>query len=135
MLHAVKIHPTLTLFLLVAAFACGGSGTTIPPLVSPPPPPPGTANSVVIRNNSFTPGDLSASKGAEVTWTWDACTAGDGYGNGVVCTSHNVVFADGTPGSVTQSSGTYRHTFPTAGTFAYHCSIHGVAMSGRVIVQ
>ena len=31
--------------------------------------------------------------------------------------------------------GTYSHTFSTAGDFAYHCTIHGLAMSGSVVVQ
>ncbi len=31
--------------------------------------------------------------------------------------------------------GVYNHTFPTAGTFAYHCKIHGTSMSGTVVVD
>jgi len=30
---------------------------------------------------------------------------------------------------------TYAHTFPTAGTVAYHCKIHGTSMAGTVIVD
>ena len=30
---------------------------------------------------------------------------------------------------------TYSHTFPTAGTFAYHCKIHGTSMAGTVVVD
>jgi plastocyanin len=32
------------------------------------------------------------------------------------------------------SSGSFVHTFNTAGDFAYHCQIHGTAMSGSVHV-
>jgi plastocyanin len=32
------------------------------------------------------------------------------------------------------SGGNFPHTFNTAGTFDYHCTIHGLAMSGTVTV-
>ncbi len=32
------------------------------------------------------------------------------------------------------NGGTYAHTFATAGTYSYHCTIHGVGMSGQVVV-
>lgn len=52
----------------------------------------------------------------------------------VAVASHNVAFDQG-PGSVTQSSGIFARSFPTAGTYAYHCTIHGASMSGRVVVR
>jgi plastocyanin len=127
--------PTLTLFALAAMLGCGGSGASGPSTTPPPPPPPGTPNSVVVTNNAFTPVDLNAAKGAVVTWTWNACTGGDGYGTGQTCTSHNIVFDDGATGSGVQSSGTFSRSFAAAGTYPYHCSIHGAVMSGRVVVQ
>jgi hypothetical protein len=30
---------------------------------------------------------------------------------------------------------TFQHTFPTAGTYPYFCSVHGTMMQGTVIVQ
>jgi plastocyanin len=30
---------------------------------------------------------------------------------------------------------TFQHTFPTAGTFPYFCSVHGTMMQGTVVVQ
>ena len=32
------------------------------------------------------------------------------------------------------SGGVFPHTFKTAGTFAYHCTIHGAGMAGSVLV-
>ena len=37
--------------------------------------------------------------------------------------------------SGSQSSGTFSRTFTAAGTYKYHCTIHGSAMSGQVVVQ
>jgi len=67
-----------------------------------------------------------------VTWTWNTCGS-DGYG--ITCVMHDVLFDDGAT-SGAQNSGTFARTFATAGTFNYHCSIHGAAvMSGVVTVQ
>lgn len=90
-----------------------GNGTTSP----------GGADAVSVSNNAFTPVTLSVPVGTTVTWTW---------ANGSV--SHNVTFDDGTK-SATQSSGTYSRTFTTAGTYPYHCTIHGTPMSGTITVQ
>ena len=49
---------------------------------------------------------------------------------------HTVTFdADTTIMSAFQSSGTYARTFTVAGTYPYHCSIHGKAMTGVITVQ
>jgi plastocyanin len=122
---------------LTTVVGCGGGGGGGPTESNNkvPPPPPGTPNSIVVRNNSFTPTDLAVARNAMVTWTWDSCTGGDGYGTGETCTAHDVVFDDAAPGSGALSSGQFSRTFDTAGTFPYHCSIHGVAMSGKVVVQ
>jgi plastocyanin len=71
-----------------------------------------------------------------VTWKWDSCSDPGAYGGYSTCVSHNVTFDDGSNlSSGSQSSGTYSRTFPAAGTYKYHCSIHGAAMSGQVVVQ
>ena len=118
----------------VALLGCGGA-TSQPSTGNPPPPPPGTPNSVVLTNNAFTPTTLNVAAGATVTWTWDSCTGGDGYGGGQTCTSHNIVFDDQAAGSGTLSNGVFTRAFPVAGTFLYHCAIHGAAMSGRIVAQ
>ncbi len=82
----------------------------------------GTPNSISVRDNYFTPATISVKAGSTVTWTW----AGRN--------DHSVTFSDGTT-STTQSSGVYSRTFPTAGTYNYHCAVHGASMSASVTVQ
>jgi plastocyanin len=67
-----------------------------------------------------------------VTWTWNSCSS-DGYG-GTTCVAHSILFDDGTA-SGSQSDGSWARTFTTAGTYKYHCTIHGAAMSGTITVQ
>lgn len=81
-----------------------------------------TSNAITVGNNFFDPNATTVPAGTTVTWTWDGGS------------SHNVTFNDGTH-SATQSNGTYSRTFNTAGTYDYHCTVHGAAMSGTVVVQ
>ncbi len=136
MRHIRGADTALLSFSLVAAIGCGGGGySTGPQAGQKPGGSMGAPNSVTVSNNAFTPGDLTVSAGTTVTWTWNSCTGGDGYGAGQTCVSHNVTFDQGPPNSVTQSSGTFTRTFAVAGTYPYHCTIHGTAMSGRVLVR
>jgi plastocyanin len=118
--------------------ACGGSSgassSTNPGGTGNPPPPP-AANLVTLRDSLFAPATMTISKGATVTWYWNDCGSG-GYGyGGTGCIQHSVVFDDGSNGSALQDSGTFVRTFSTAGTFKYHCGVHGAAMTGQVIVN
>jgi plastocyanin len=83
----------------------------------------GAGDVVVVSNNKFTPATLTVPGGTTVTWQWSS--------GGVV---HNVTFDDGAT-SGNMSAGSYPRTFATAGTYRYHCTIHGAAMSGSVVVQ
>ncbi|MGH7497713.1 MAG: cupredoxin domain-containing protein [Gemmatimonadales bacterium] len=101
----------------LAALACssGSSGT---PAENTP------AGDIQVGNNFFNPVTLSVAVGTTVTWDWNPGGVG-----------HNVTFDDGGPNSSTQSSGTFARTFMTAGTYPYHCTIHGAAvMSGTITV-
>jgi plastocyanin len=126
--------------LLVGACGGGGSGdgaTPTTPITPVIPVTPATPSEVVVGNNSFTPSSLTVPTGTTVTWTWSTCTGGsDPYGGGQTCLDHSVAWdaASGT-GSATQQTGTYQRQFSTAGTYTYHCAVHGAAMSGTVIVQ
>ena len=93
--------------------ACGGGAdSTTGPMDA-------QGNSVTVGNNFFSPADLSVATGTTVTWTWAA---------GAV--EHNVTFDDGQH-SATQSSGSFPRTFSAAGTYPYHCTIHGAAVDAR----
>ena len=108
----------------------GGYGATAPTNQGVNTPPP--AGGISVINNSFSPATKSVAVGATVQWAWNSCT-GDSY-SGLTCTSHSVTFDDGT-GSPTQDQGTYSKTFNAAGTYNYHCLVHGAAMSGSITVQ
>jgi hypothetical protein len=71
------------------------------------------------------------------TWQWNSCSDnGGGYGRYGGCVTHNVTFDDGSNiASPVQDSGSSNRTFSAAGTYKYHCVIHGSAMSGMVVVQ
>ena len=115
----------MTLFAVVAAGCGGGDGGTGPG----PGPGPGpltctsTSASVTVANNSFSPRCTTVGTGTTVTWTWNSGG-----------TLHNVTFTSGSS-SDDQGSGTFQRTFPSVGTFAYTCTIHGGSMSGEIRVQ
>ena len=121
---------TLTLAAAILA-ACGGSGgygngPTGPTTGSTGGTATGgttsTTNAIAVADNSFTPSATTVARGTTVTWTWGGRV------------QHNVTFDDGTA-SATQTSGTFARAFSVAGTYPYHCTIHGTAMAGTVTVQ
>jgi len=63
--------------------------------------------------------------GQSVTWNWVS-----GF-HSVISDSAPKAFAD----SPAQAAGQYTTMFPSAGTYPYHCGIHGAMMSGTVVVQ
>jgi plastocyanin len=132
-----------TLALALSLTACGGGG-------GPTGTPAGgnnnnggntggstSANIDIGTGTSFSPSATTVPTGTTVTWSWNSCGS-DGYG-GQTCVDHNVTWDDGAaPASGTKSSGSYTRTFATAGTYGYHCSIHGTTsggMHGTVTVQ
>jgi plastocyanin len=84
--------------------------------------PSGAASVAATASNQFTPATVTVTRNGTVTWSFAA--------------QHNVTFdtQGAPPGIATRDSGTASITFPAAGTFAYHCTIHA-GMSGTVVVQ
>ncbi|HJQ12531.1 MAG TPA: plastocyanin/azurin family copper-binding protein [Gemmatimonadaceae bacterium] len=116
----------------LAACGGGGGGSTSPPGITPgntPPP----SNGISVNNNGYSPANKTIAVGATVQWAWNTCS-GDPYGGQQSCVSHSVTFDDGQT-SPTQDQGSYSRTFSAAGTYNYHCAIHGAAMAGTVTVQ
>jgi plastocyanin len=124
---------TTTLFIvmtLVAVAACSdnSAGSAAPTAAtsvtgSVPPAPAGGATAVTIKDFAFNPATATATAGSKVTWTNNDTTA------------HTVTFDDGSADSGNIAPGsTFDHTFATAGTFAYHCTIHS-QMKGTVTVS
>jgi plastocyanin len=87
-----------------------------------------------VTNDAFSPGTKTVAVGTTVKWAWNTCSSDPYYGTGQTCTSHSVTFDDGTT-SPTQDQGTFERTFSAAGTYNYHCVIHGAAMTGTITVQ
>ena len=119
---------TTSLFIvmtLIAVAACSASGGSVAPsaATSPAPAAPaGGASAVTIKDFEFTPGTTSVPTGSKVTWTNSGATA------------HTVTLDDGSADSGNIAPGaTFDQTFATAGTFAYHCTIHS-QMKGTVTV-
>ena len=115
--------------LSIAAIACGGggsgysNGSTTGPNQPTCPSTPGTV--CLVSSNQFSPSSITISAGSAVAF--------DNISN----TTHNVTFTTpGAPQDVSDfSSGTQSVVFPTAGTYNFHCTIHGLSMSGVVVVQ
>lgn len=80
-----------------------------------------TSNEVVINNFAFNPGSLTVPAGTTMTWV---------NNDSVTHSIKSDTFSspDLAPGD------TYQHTFTTAGTYNYTCSIHP-SMMGQIIVQ
>jgi plastocyanin len=73
----------------------------------------GAADTVDIKNFAFNPNAVTVAPGTTVTWKFDDST------------DHTVVADDNSFASQPMGNGqTYTHTFATAGTLSYHCSIH-----------
>jgi plastocyanin len=133
----MRLAAQITVLLLAAAAGCGGSSTAPGGSGNNTQPPPvntggSTSTAISVGNNYFDPSTTTIAVGSKVTWTWNSC-GGDGYG-GQTCVAHSIVFDDGAA-SGSQSDGSWSRTFTTAGTFKYHCAVHGAAMAGTITVQ
>jgi plastocyanin len=90
------------------------------PVVTNPP----AGKNIEISNFAFSPSTLNVHVGDTVTWT------------NMDSVSHTITSDSGSELSSSPfgNGNTFSHTFATAGTFHYHCSIHTM-MKGEVIVQ
>jgi plastocyanin len=103
---------------VVATSACGSDSSTGPGNAVPPV----QTNQVTIGNDFFSAPNIEVPAGTTVTWTWSSGG-----------TAHNVTFSDATSGD-RSGTATFSRQFNSAGTFAYHCTIHP-SMTGTVLVQ
>jgi plastocyanin len=83
---------------------------------------PAGGTAVAIDNFAFSPATLKARVGQQVTWTNRQNVA------------HTVTANAGTFNHPMPSGATFSFTFTTAGTFAYHCTIHP-SMRGTIVVS
>jgi len=77
------------------------------------------------HNATSNPAVDTITAGSAMTWTWSG-------------TLPHSVRSVGTPAfassGVLTGAGTYAVTFNTPGTYTYDCSVHGQAMTGRIVV-
>jgi plastocyanin len=116
----------LAVLAAVAACSSGSSGGATPspsPAASTGSGAARGGSTVEIKNFMFTPMTLTVPAGATVTWKFDDPA------------EHTVAADDNSFTSPALANGkTFTHTFSTAGTVAYHCSIHPF-MTGTIIVK
>lgn len=116
----MRVRGLLPVVVAASLLSCSGDS-------APPSEPDGAGDgglTIGVRNNLFDPSALQVPVNSTVIWQWNS--------GGV---EHNVTFGTGAS-SVTQSSGSFSRPFPTAGSFAYVCTIHGgEGMSGVVNVS
>ncbi len=112
----------LTLIIISSAvliYSCsksGNSNTTTPP--------PAGSTTVSIQGFAFSPDTVKIKAGGSVTWTNKDSAPH-------TATDLNGVFNSGN----LATNATYMFTFPTVGTFTYHCLIHSMMKTGVVIVS
>lgn len=85
---------------------------------------------------TFEPAEITVAVGDTVTWEVTesigaphSVTSGAPGGPDI-----GAEFDSGDDGLVNNGE-TFEHTFETAGTFAYYCTVHGASMSGQVVVE
>ena len=130
----LSVRLVLVSALLALAIGCSGSDSSPAaapsPTPSPSPSPSGPSAAVTIPigaqalgTGAFNPAQLTVAVGTTVTWTNTDVVSHTSTSNANVWNSGTVA-----PG------GQFSFTFPTAGTFSYHCTIHP-GMVGTVVAQ
>jgi plastocyanin len=107
---------------------------TAPPAAATPTPPPTTAHDVAVGQggNNFVDSRSGNSTttvrmGETVTWTWVGALHSTTSGS---CCTGSGIWDSGI-----KSNGSFSHTFASAGSFPYFCTVHGSAMTGMVVVS
>lgn len=92
---------------------------------APPPPAPAGSASVTLQGNAYHPPSIVVSPGTVISYT------------NLDNSRHSAQFdSPAVVSTAIFSSGSRTVTMPAAvGTYTYHCAIHGLAMSGTVIVR
>jgi len=114
----VAMLAALTTVAACGSDSGGGGGAAPPPAAGQ-----GDGSAVQIMNFMFMPGTLTVPVGTTVTWKFDDST------------QHTVNADDNSFASPAMANGqTFTHTFTSAGTVSYHCSIHPF-MKGTIVVM
>jgi len=114
--HLAVVALSVVVAVTLSACASGGSGGSSSGGGTG-----STAVTVSMKNVAFSPSDVTVAVGGTVTFVNDDTVA------------HDVVGDSWDSGQLAPGA-SFAQTFPTAGTFAFHCSIHP-SMTGSVTVK
>lgn len=81
-----------------------------------------------VRNGTQNPAVDTIAAGSTITWAWNAAGSHSIRSTGTPAIFRNSVVMG-------NAGDTYSVTFNTPGTYTYDCSVHGSAMTGRIVVQ
>ncbi len=117
-------HPGLLALLLVTVACANSTGPTSACTPS------ATVACVTIQDFSFSPASLTIKAGTVVKWTNSGPSAHTATSDAGVWDSGNLSApsSGGAYGGAT-SGGSYQFTFPTPGTYGYHCTYHPPSVS------
>jgi len=132
----LRVHVSVSMFVAALLAACGGGDDG--GILQPGRP----ANSISIVSGAetkgsaaFDPSPLPVPLNGVVRWYNDDVAAGGGQYGGSSGTIHTITADDdisfNSPNIIPR--GTFEHTFATAGTYPYHCSLHPT-MRGTITV-
>ncbi len=114
---------TASLILACTLTACGGGSTSSSDGGTAGDVSTSSGTGVTITDFAFSPATLTVAVGDTVTWTNQDTAA------------HTVTADDGTFDSGRLATGeTFTETFDTAGTYAYHCTMHP-GMVAEIVVE
>ena|SRR5437867_1888707 len=134
-----------TMLSLLGLAACGGSSSTSPTSGSNPTGGGGGGVSadVITADYYFSPASITIKAGTTVKWANGGTTShtitsdagvSPAFDSGTLAPPGTTMDPYG--GTTTTPGGSYTATFPTPGTYAYHCTFHGTTknMTGTITV-
>ncbi|HEV8178596.1 MAG TPA: hypothetical protein VGP44_13035 [Gemmatimonadales bacterium] len=128
-LRMMNLHPR-RLLPLVSTILLAGCGDGPAGVGGTPPPTAGIKVANILyqsaRNGSTDPAVDTLATGGTATWTWTESG------------THTVRFDDaGLPESppFSDDGSVFSRSFPAAGTYTYDCGIHGLGMTGTIVVK
>ena len=95
---------------------------------------PAATGHVTIAEYSFTPDTVTVAAGEAVRWSNAGTLAHTVTSDSGAFTSAQLAAPGTDPYGGMTAGAVYQRTFPTAGTFPYHCANHPTQMKGVVIV-
>lgn len=118
-----KYRLILVVAALVGFASCGGYSSPTMPTTTGGTPVSIPSGASTKGNAAYAPNPVTIAAGGSVTWTNSDTTTHTATSDSGAFSSGNIA-----PGA------TYTYTFPSRGTFTYHCTLHQ-GMVGSVIVQ